>query len=590
MIFYESSIIQFYKKIRFFPHRTLRIGIARWKCYDIRILSGLVSISPSVSKTIYTVFIYGRFSCSPDPARDYFPPLVYHVFHWGLIMKNKYCVDLSLFAGKPLSSLLIPIFICLLLPTFLNAADTGKKLSTPNILWIIAEDMGPELGCYGHPEVVTPNLDRLAGEGVMYTRAYTSAPVCSPSRSAFMTGMYQTSIGAHNHRSHREDGYQLPKGVRVITDILREGGYFTGNLVDLTGDPEERFLRGTGKTDWNFSYPGNREPFDTSEWDELRVNQPFYAQINFPESHRGASWDEAHKRIDKQADPAKVSIPPYYPDDPLTRKVWAQYLNAIMAFDLKVGMVMEKLEEEGLLENTVVIVFGDNGRAMVRAKQWPYESGLHVPLLIRWPGNYPPPCGFEPGTIDSRLISIIDVSATTLDIAEIEPPLLMQGRVFLGGKSSPPRKYVFGGRDRGDETVDRIRTVRDSRFRYIRNYYPERPFLQLNRYKEWTYPILMRMREMHLQGQLNALQEFLFNPTRPEEELYDLDKDPFETRNLARNSEYDKIKQRLTGALDTWIMETNDQGRIPEPREVIDYWESVLEKNYGNREKTRVVY
>ena len=353
-----------------------------------------------------------------------------------------------------------------LFPSVSLIASENRK--TPNILWIIAEDMGPEMGCYGNPDVSTPHLDRIASEGVIYTRAYTTAPVCSPSRSAFMTGMYQTSIGAHNHRSHRDDGYRLPDGVRVITDILREGGYYTGNIVDLSADPEEHFYRGTGKTDWNFTYPGNefQKPFDTDRWSDLQAHQPFYAQVNFPESHRGESWDTAHEHLEQPADPSKVPIPPYYPDHEITRKVWAQYLNAVMAFDKKVGYVLDLLEKEGLLENTVVVVFGDNGRAMVRSKQWPYESGLHVPLLIRWPKNFAAPAGFSRGEVDSRLLSIIDLSATTLRVVGIEPPMLMQGRVFLGADASPPRDYVFGGRDRGDETVDRIRTVRDERFRY----------------------------------------------------------------------------------------------------------------------------
>jgi arylsulfatase A-like enzyme len=261
-----------------------------------------------------------------------------------------------------------------------------------------------------------------------------------------------------------------------------------------------------------------------------------------------------------------------------------------MAFDKKVGFVLDLLDKEGLLENTVVMVFGDNGRAMVRSKQWPYESGLHVPLLIRWPANFPSPSGFTPGERDSRLLSIIDLSATTLSVAGISPPMLMQGRVFLGEESAPPRQFVFGGRDRGDETVDRIRTVRDKRFRYIRNYYPERPFLQLNRYKEWSYPILQLMRELHDQGKLNPIQEYLFNPTRPVEELYDMENDPCEINNLAGDHAYSDIKQHLSDVLETWIMESNDQGRFREPNEVIEEWEQQMKNYYSKREKSGIVY
>jgi arylsulfatase A-like enzyme len=213
--------------------------------------------------------------------------------------------------------------------------------SRPNFLWIIAEDMGPEFGAYATAGVRTPNVDKLSREGVRYTHAFTTSPVCSTSRSAFHTGMYQMSIGAHNHRSHRPDDpspypWPLPEGVRVVTDWLRHAGYFTANVEVL---PDDVPFRGTGKTDWNFTYRG--EPFDTGAWDELKDNQPFFAEINFPESHRGADWNTAHERIDQPANPEAVEIPPYYPDHPVIRSDWAQYLNAVMAFDEKVGVMLD---------------------------------------------------------------------------------------------------------------------------------------------------------------------------------------------------------------------------------------------------------
>ena len=463
----------------------------------------------------------------------------------------------------------------------------AEEASTPNILWIIAEDIGPELSCYGHKQVWTPNLDRMASEGVRYTRSYTIAPVCSPSRSAFMTGMYQTSIGAHNHRSHRQDGYRLPEGVCILTDYMRKAGYFTANIRKLTDSESGAFYRGTGKTDWNFHYDG--KPFESDRWSQLKSHQPFYAQINFSETHRGVDWDNAHLHIEKTADPNKVVSPPYYPDHPITRRVWAQYLNAVMALDKKVGFVQELLVRDGLLENTVVVFFGDNGRAMVRGKQWPYESGLHIPLIIRWPRQLPFPAGYQPGTVSDRLISTIDITATTLTFAGIEPPMGMQGQVFLGDDSAPPRQYVFGGRDRGDETVDRIRTVRDVRYRYIRNFYPEKSFLQLNRYKEWTYPIIGLLRELQSRGKLDPVQSRLVAPTRPREELYDLWEDPHEIRNLASLRDYRSIKDRLRVALDVWIQETNDQGRVSEPDEVVKYWEEEMKKTYEGQPKKRLM-
>ena len=436
-----------------------------------------------------------------------------------------------------------------------------------NILWILAEDMGTELGSYGYPGVDTPNLDRLAGEGVRFTRAFTTAPVCSPTRSALMTGMYQTTIGAHNHRSHRDDRYQLPAGVRVLTDRLRDRGYYTGNIVHLAGLD----FQGTGKTDWNCTYDG--EPFDTDRWSDLKSHQPFYAQVNFPETHRGREWDEAEQRVD----PAEVVLPPYYPDHPIVRADWVQYLNTVMSLDRKVGLVLELLESDGLDDNTVVIFMGDHGRAMVRGKQWPYDSGLHVPLIIR---GAP---GLEAvGSVTDELIASIDITATTLAIAGVTPPELMQGRVFVGAARAQPRDYVFGGRDRGDETVDRIRTVRDRRYRYIRNFYPERPFLQLNRYKEFTYPMIPVMRELQATAELTPVQARLLAPTRPEEELYDLEADPYEIENLSGDPGYHDTLERMRDELETWIDLSNDQGRFPESPDVIQYWEDRMHEVYGD--------
>src|SRR6184192_682185 len=318
----------------------------------------------------------------------------------------------------------------------------------PNILWFIAEDLGPELACYGTQEVWTPNLDQLAREGVRYTRAYTTAPVCSASRSAFMTGMYQTTIGAHNHRSHRDDGYRLPEGVRVLTDWMRDAGYFTANLREL---PPAFAFNGTGKTDWNFTYDG--KPFDSDRWDDLKTHQPFYAQINFQETHRAY-------HAPQHADPAKVVIPPYYPDHPVTREDWAKYLDAATELDRKIGLILQQLDADGLADRTVVVFTSDHGQAHVRGKQFCYDSGLRVPLIIRWPKDFLAPKQIKPGTVDDRLLMSIDLAPTFLDIAGAAKPAKMQGETFLGDRAAPPRKYVFGARDRCDETVFRFRTVR----------------------------------------------------------------------------------------------------------------------------------
>lgn len=442
---------------------------------------------------------------------------------------------------------------CLAFGSF--ALDTSAR-NRPNILWLIAEDLGPHLGCYGTKQVWTPNLDRLAAEGVRYTRFFTTSPVCSPSRSAFMTGMYQTTIGAHNHRSHRDDGYRLPAGVRVLTDWFRDIGYFTANIREL---PDSFGFRGVGKTDWNFTYVG--KPFDSDRWADLKTHQPFYAQINFQETHRAF-------HAPKRADPAKVEIPPYYPDHPVTRADWAQYLDSATELDRKVGLVLRQLEADGLADNTVIVFFGDNGQAHVRGKQFCYDSGLNVPLIIRWPKTSPPPKHFKPGGVDDRLIVAIDLAPTMLGLTGASKLPKTQGEIFLGDRSGPPRRYVFGARDRCDETVFRFRTVRDVRYRYIRNFTPDRPFLQPNEYKEKQYPVWNLLKELCAAGQLTPAQAALCAPSMPEEELYDLRTDPHEIHNLAKSPRHQHVLKRLRAALEKWIEQTNDQGRELEPPEL----------------------
>src|SRR5438094_781640 len=277
-------------------------------------------------------------------------------------------------------------------PMQLPAAEKSR----PNILWLIAEDFGQHLGCYGTKEVSSPNLDALAKAGVRYTRFFTTAPVCSPSRSAFMTGMYQTSIGAHNHRSHRDDGYPLPAGVRVVTDWFRDLSYFTANVREM---PSDFGFRGTAKTDWNFAYLGR--PFDSDRWADLKSHQPFFAQINFQETHRAF-------HAPKRADPAKVELPPWTPDHPVAREDWAKYLDSATELDRKIGLILKQLEADGVADNTVVVFFGDHGEAHVRGKQFCYDSGLLTPLIIRWPKNFPVVKHFKPGSMDNRLIAAID--------------------------------------------------------------------------------------------------------------------------------------------------------------------------------------
>ena len=421
----------------------------------------------------------------------------------------------------------------------------------PNILWLIAEDLSPDLACYGNRVVHTPNLDRLAREGMRFTNAFVTGPVCSASRSAIATGMYQTTIGAHNHRSHRDDGYRLPQGVEPFTRYLQRAGYHTSNVINAAPG-----VRGTGKTDFNFV---TESVFDGKDWSERRKGQPFYAQVNFSETHRPFRRSPEHP-----IDPSRIALPPYYPDHPSVRKDWAMYLETLQNLDVKVGKVLARLEQEGLAEDTIVFFFGDHGRPMPRGKQFLYEGGIRIPLLVRIPAKFRP-AGYKPGGVSDALISAIDITATTLKLAGVEPPAHMEGRVFLG-PGAQRREFIIAARDRCDETVDRIRCVRTQRFKYIRNFFPDRPYTQQNVYKDVNYPTLAVMRQLYEEGRLSGAAAAFLAPRRPAEELYDLQADPHETRNLAEDPAHRRTLEQMRAILDRWIRETGDQGQYPEAR------------------------
>lgn len=426
----------------------------------------------------------------------------------------------------------------------------------PNFLWLVGEDFSADLGCYGTKEVHSPNLDRLAANGVRFTRAFTTCPVCSPSRSAFMTGMYQTTIGAHHHRSHRGDGHKLPDGVKVISDWMRNAGYFTANIVEF---PNEVGVRGTGKTDWNFTPPV--KPFDSKVWTDLKEHQPFFAQVNFQETHRNF-------RAPKLADPEKVELPPIYPDHPTLRRDWADYLDAASELDRKIGKILEQLKADGLAETTVVVFMGDHGQAHIRGKQFCYDDGLRIPLIVYWPKGVPMPKGFEPGSVDGRLVEAIDLAPTFLALAGAAKPAKIQGRILFGEQRDPERTIAFAARDRCDETVFRLRTARDSRYRYIKNFTPEKPFFEPNAYKKRQYPAWTLIPELAKEGKLTPWQQAFYTaPRMPAEELYDMETDPWSMRNLIDSDtpEHREARDRLRAALEQWLIASDDQGRFPEP-------------------------
>ena len=416
-----------------------------------------------------------------------------------------------------------------------------KRLqSHPNVLWIFGEDLYPDLGCYGTPLVQTPNIDRLASQGTLFPNAFVTCPVCSPSRSAIITGCFQTSIGAHQHRSNRDA--PLSEGIRLITDCFRDAGYFTCNS---SGPPFDK----PGKTDFNFRAD---LPFDGTDWSECPADRPFYAQVNIVDTHRWFSPDP-----ENPVDPDAVSIPPYYPDHPLVRADWAQYLESIQVFDRKVGLILRRLDDEGLTENTIVFLISDHGRAHIRDKQFLYDGGIRVPCIVRWPSK------IEAGTRLKSLVSEIDFAPTSLHLAGLEVPANMQGVCFLGPQAVQ-RDSVFAARDRCDGTVDRIRCIRTSRFKLIRNYHPERPYMQFNGYKKQQYPLWTLAPILNEQGKLTREQARFLSGTRPCVELYDLQSDPHESRNLVDHPNYRLIHANLRTRLDDWISTTADQGELPE--------------------------
>lgn len=435
-----------------------------------------------------------------------------------------------------------------LAPALLRTRSSAAA-DRPNVLWILGDDLGCELGCYGYRGVSTPNIDRLANEGVRFTQFHTTAPVCSASRSAFNVGLYQTATGTHNHRSHRQDGYRLPAPGRLITDRFREQGYFTANVLDIAPG-----VRGTGKTDFNFNLPG--KPFDGTHWNQRKPGQPFYAQINFQAPHKGPAFVEARKQS-RLIDPKTVELPPYYPDHPVVRDEMANYLDAVQMLDAQVGAVLDQLKRDQLLDNTVVMLFGDNGRCLIRGKQWLYDYGTHVPFIARWPGVA------KPGSVRDEPCTALDMNATSLFAAGIGIPAGYHGRPLFGPQAQP-REIIFTARDRCDMTVDRIRAVRGPRYKYIRNFMPDRPYTQWNQYVEQQYPTLRVMQETYALGKLNAVQSLWMAPRKPDVEFYDTATDPFEVKNLAASPDHRKRVAEYGAKLDAWIKETNDQGALPE--------------------------
>lgn len=440
-----------------------------------------------------------------------------------------------------------------------GAGEGGKN--RPNVLWISTEDISPDLGCYGDSYAVTPNLDRLAAEGLRYTRVFTHAGVCAPSRSGIITGMYPTTIGTHNMRCRGVP----PAEVKCFPEYLRAAGYYCTNNV---------------KTDYQFDSPPTAwdECSNKAHWRNRPAGRPFFSVINLTITHESQIRNnsaEMMKRLGSLApgerhDLAKAQLPPYYPDTPTVRQDWARYYDLITLMDKQVKEILDQLEQDGLARDTIVWFWGDHGRGLPRAKRWIYDSGMRVPLIVRVPEKWRKlavpdnPDAAKPGTVNDDLVAFVDFAPTMLSLAGIEVPRHMAGRAFLGRQKAKPREYVFAARDRMDEAYDLIRAVRDKQYKYIRNYMWYLPRSQDISYMN-EMPTMQEMRRLFAEGKLSGPQLQYFEPVKPVEELYDTAADPHEVKNLAGDPKYKDVLERLRKVHNEWCRDTMDVGLVPEP-------------------------
>ena len=444
--------------------------------------------------------------------------------------------------------------------TFLTVILTAFSAETTNIVWISVEDMSPWLACYGDDTAPTPNIDRLAREGVRYTNAHANTPVCAPARSTLITGMYATSIGSMHMRTGNPSGAALerdpnaydgipnyeavpPAGVRCFTEYLREAGWHCTNR---------------SKQDYQFKAPVTA--WDASggkaHWRQRDGDQPFFAVFNITGTHESGTFP--NRRPPKTVvDPADVEVPPYFPDTPLVRSDIARTYDNIVAMDGRVGSIINQLEQDGLLEDTIVVFFSDHGVGLPRGKRSIYASGTHVPLIIRWPD------GHGAGTVDDRPVAFVDFAPTMLSLAGLPVPGHLEGHVFAGADADKPKPHVFINADRMDSVTDRTRAVTDGRYRYVRNGMTDRPRLYPVAYAE-NIPMMADIHALRASGESTEAQWQVVSPTKPAEELYDRSGDPHEVVNRIDDPELASVRAELSAALDAWIERTGDLGMMPE--------------------------
>ncbi|MFN3159589.1 MAG: sulfatase-like hydrolase/transferase [Rubinisphaera brasiliensis] len=421
---------------------------------------------------------------------------------------------------------------------------SAQAADRPNILWITSEDNGIELGCYGDDYADTPNIDKLAEKGMRYNYCWSNAPVCAPARTTIISGMYPTSLGAQHMRSQQP----MPQGMKMYPQYLREAGYYCTN---------------NSKEDYNLEKPG--QVWDDSSrkahWKNRKDGQPFFAIFNHTVSHESQLRKRPHTAVH---DPAKAPIPAYHPDIPESRQDWAQYYDKLTEMDEKVGQNLQELAEAGLMEDTIIFYYGDHGSGMPRHKRWPYNSGLHVPLVVHFPEKYKDlaPEEYTTGGASDRLVSFVDLAPTLLSLCGVKPPQEWQGHAFAGKFETEDQPYIFGFRGRMDERIDMVRSMRNERFMYIRHFYPHRPYGQFVHYMFQT-PTTRKWYQMHLDGQLTDAQD-LFWRTKPVEELYDLQADPDEINSLVDDPQYAETLKEMREVLGKKMQETRDVGIVPE--------------------------
>lgn len=459
-----------------------------------------------------------------------------------------------------------------LLCCLLAGAQHLMAAERPNILLLMAEDLSPRLATYGDSVAVTPNLDALAQQGVRYSNVFTTAGVCAPSRAAHILGMHQISTGTQHMRSSSrpEGGYVSvpPPEVKAYPELLRAAGYYT--FTD-------------GKLDYQFSGPRagtgpasiwNSEDARDAGWRGRGKGQPFFGMQNFLATHESGifrplgSWPASGMHFMMQlmrwrhldgsppeaVSPADVKVPPYLPDTATVRADIARHYNNIALMDQQVGEVLEQLQADGLADSTIVIWTTDHGDGLPRSKRELFDSGIHVPMIIRWPEKFRPQW-VEPGSVDQRMISFVDLAPTVLQLAGVDLPDYLHGRSIVDPEHEP-RQYVYASRDRVDEVEDRQRAVRDARFKYIRSWKPKQPGATGVDYRD-NIDSMRELRELHAAGKLNANQRQWFEGPGVER-LFDLHDDPHELNDLSLNPEYKQDLQRLRRAMGDWFRRVGD--------------------------------